>query len=597
MRGEGAAHLVAAIADSDAFALGVGELSERLGRPTDEIRSEVSAGIAEMAARHAAAPMWAWRRLGRRLLRNYELRVDDRSLTRLRALDRAHTLVWLPSHRSYLDTWALPAALDDADFPPYYVMGGINLDFWPFGDLARRTGLVFIRRSVREDPVYRFALRQYLAHLVNRHADFGWSIEGGRTRTGKLRPPRYGLLRYLADAVGQSGARDVLLIPVSIVYDELPEVQEMAAEARGALKRPEDIRWLVDFARRQQGGGGGVHIDFGEPLALADRLTELERENGNGGHEVERVALDLCHRINRVTPILPGAAVTIALLAADRGLTLEQIVDAVAPLNAYFERRGFPIASSGRLHHPALVLRTLDSLVHTGAAMRFDGGREPVWSVGDEQHLTAAFYRNSALHFLVERAVAELARERSLRTGSDAQDVGWQEALRLRELLTFEFFFPRKRDFLDDMRLELDILAEGPTMPLAPLVLRPFLEAYLVVADCLAAMSPGHQLHDHAFLRECLGVGRQWLLRRRLTSAESVSLELFKTGLALARHRGLDGPGGADLERDRRAFTAELRDTLALLAIVQAAGPSQQDPPADLDRPRPPVEGLYNMSG
>lgn len=577
------------LVDREGFQPGVVSLAERLGQPQAEVEAQALAGVAEMGAGHAPVPMWLWRRLGRRLLRNYELRVDEQALGRLRRLDRTHTLVWLPSHRSYLDTWTAPAALDAFGFPPYYVMGGINLDFWPFGDLARRTGLVFIRRSVRDDPVYRFALRQYLAHLVAEGADFGWSIEGGRTRTGKLRPPRYGLLRYLSDAVRQSGAKNVLLVPMSIVYDQLPEVREMAAEARGQVKRPEDFRWLLRFARRQGRGGGGVYIDFGDPIPLAERLVELDQEQS--GHEVERVALDVCHRINRVTPILPGAAVTIALLAADRALTLDEVVAAVTPLGTYFARRGFPIATSGRLDHPALVLRALESLAAADAAVRFDGGREPVWSIGPEQHLVAAFYRNSAIHFLVERAVAELARERSRTDEGFSPAAGWDEALRLRELLKFEFFFPRKREFLDDMRLELDLLVEDPgTMPLAPLVLRPFLESYLVVADCLAATSPGHRLHERVFLRECLGLGQQWLLQRRLTSAESVSLELFKTGLALARHRGLEGPGGTGLERARQAFVDELRETLALLATV-GTRPGPASATAGGPRPEPEAAG------
>jgi glycerol-3-phosphate O-acyltransferase len=549
---------------------GIEDLSARVGRPVEQLRAEVGADIAEMRARHSAVPIWIWRALGRRLLRNYEVRVDEPSLRRLRELDRTNTLVWLPSHRSYLDTWALPAALDALGFPPYYVLGGINLDFWPFGDIARRTGLVFIRRDARDDPVYRFALRQYLAELVAANADFGWSIEGGRSRTGKLRPPRYGLLRYLADAVRRSATGMVLLVPVSIVYDQLPEVEAMAAESRGAGKRPEDIRWLVEFARRQHHGGGGVYLDFGEPLALADRLAELRREEAGRGHEVERIALDVCHRINRVTPILPGAAVTIALLAADQALTLGQVVDAVRPLHAYFERRRFPVATGGRLDQPAPVLRTLDALVHAGAAARFDGGREPVWHVGPEQHLVAAFYRNSAVHFLVERAVAELAR-------AQTDDVN-AEAMRLRDLLKFEFFFPGQEEFLGNVALELAILDdEDPPFALAPLVLRPFLEAYLVVADCLTATSSGHRLREPAFLNECLGVARQWLLQRRLTSAESASLELFKTGLALARHRGLEGPGGLELEGARAAFAAELRATLEAIGAAQAGGEAARE--------------------
>ena len=569
-----------AIGASDEFAAGVDHLSASLDRPREEIQARALAGVAEMSASHARVPTWIWRRVGRWLLRNYELRIDEQSLRQLRALDRTHTLVWLPSHRSYLDTWTAPAALDAAGFPPYYVMGGINLDFWPFGDLARRTGLVFIRRDVPDDPVYRFALRRYLGDLVARHADFGWSIEGGRTRTGKLRPPRYGLLRYLADAVRASGARDVLLVPMSIVYDSLPEVQEMAAEARGQAKRPEDIRWLVRFARRQQRGGGAVYIDFGEPLPLADRLDELEQDGA--GHEVERVALDVCHRINRVTPIVPGAAVTIALLAADQALTLEQVVAAVSPLSAYFEKREFPVATSGRLDHPALILRTLDQLVRTGAAVRFDQGREPVWSVGPEQHLVAAFYRNSAVHFLVGRAVAELALARA---GVDPED----EALRLRDLLKFEFFFAAKDEFVEEMRAEFGILEREPApIALAPLVLRPFLEAYLVVANCLAEMHPGHRLHEREFLDECLGVGNQWLLQRRLASAESVSLELYRTGLQLARQRGLEGPGGTELRDARRAFAAELCETLKLVAGLKDPDP-HPDPHLE-PRATPPLD-------
>lgn len=53
-------------------------------------------------------------------------------------------------------------------------------------------------------------------------ANLCWSIEGGRSRTGKLRPPRYGLLRYVADAVADSPDADPLLIPVSLMYDQLP---------------------------------------------------------------------------------------------------------------------------------------------------------------------------------------------------------------------------------------------------------------------------------------------------------------------------------------------------------------------------------------
>jgi len=141
-----------------------------------------------MAASHDAVAVKAWSRLGQWLTRAYTLQADANAIARLREPDRAHTLAWLSSHRSYLDAWVLPQVLERNGFSPTYAMGGINLDSWPFGTLAQRTGMVFIRRSVQDDPVYRLALRNCIGHLVRRRADFGWSIEGvARARESSAR--------------------------------------------------------------------------------------------------------------------------------------------------------------------------------------------------------------------------------------------------------------------------------------------------------------------------------------------------------------------------------------------------------------------------
>jgi len=64
-------------------------------------------------------------------------------------------------------------------------------------------------------------------------------------------------------------------------------------------------------------------------------------------------------------------------------------------------------------------------------------------------------------------------------------------------------------------------------MHLAPRVVRPFVEAYQVVADELAGREPALPLDKKAFIEECLAVGRQRRVRGRILSAESVSAELF----------------------------------------------------------------------
>ena len=54
--------------------------------------------------------------------------------------------MFLPSHRSYADSLLLADVLADNDFPRDHVLGGDNLSFWPIGPLAKRAGVVFIRR-------------------------------------------------------------------------------------------------------------------------------------------------------------------------------------------------------------------------------------------------------------------------------------------------------------------------------------------------------------------------------------------------------------------------------------------------------------------
>ena len=159
--------------------------------------------------------------------------------------------MFLPSHRSYSDPLVLADVLDSADFPRNHVLGGNNMSFWPIGPLGKRAGLIFIRRSFGDDQVYKLAVREYFGHLVAKRFNLEWYIEGGRTRTGKLRPPRYGLLHYLVRALEGGHGQDVTLVPVSITYDQL---QEVARDGRRAGRRHEVRRgaragWPATCAR------------------------------------------------------------------------------------------------------------------------------------------------------------------------------------------------------------------------------------------------------------------------------------------------------------------------------------------------------------
>lgn len=557
-------------------------LADELGRDLAGVRAEAAGYLREMAPSLDERAVRAWRSFSCWLMRAYDVLVDEDQIAQLRKLDRKATLAFAFSHRSYLDGLLLPEVIQANRLSPALTFGGANLNFFPMGAWAKRTGTIFIRRQTKDIPVYRFVLRAYAAQLVQNHANLTWSIEGGRTRTGKLRPPVYGILRYISDAVDEIDGPEVYLVPTSIVYDQLHEVEAMTTEAYGATKRPEDFRFLVRLARQQGERLGRAYLDFGEPLPLRKRLEELRAEESGTGTEIERIALDVEHRINRATPVTPTAVVSLALLGADRSLSISEVLATVRPLASYIAARNWCVAGAADLTNRSTIRWTLHQMVASGVVNVYDAGTEPVWGIGAEQHLVAAFYRNTAIHIVVDRAIAETALLAGIEDAEGSVDglvepmTVRDEALRLRELLKFEFLFSARAQFekelADEVRLigrvddtskaanaaDVRGLLEKADLLLAHLVLRPFLDAYHIVADRLAAYDD-ESFDEEAFLAECLEVGKQWELQRRIASAESRSMELFKTALRLARHRELvDGFSDVDVAQRRRDFADEI---------------------------------------
>ncbi len=570
---------VSELLSSESFRQDLADLADRLGRPSEDVLAEAGSHLREMSASHNEVVQDWWQRFGDWMLRGFDLLMDEESLGGLRALDAEHSLVFLISHRSYLDEWALPPALVDFGIEPPFGFAGANLSFFPLGTIARRTGIVHIRRATSDVPVYKLALRAFIGRLVSDRANLVWSIEGGRSRSGKLRPPRLGLLRYVVDAVEQLDDAELQLVPVSIVYDQLPahEVELMTSEARGLSKQPEDARWFFEYLRGLRHRLGRIYVDFGEPIPLRARLAELEAEDPNGRHAVERIALEVSHRINLATPVTPTAAVCIAMLAADRALTLDEIQSTVRPLADYLAARHWATAGAANLFDRATLRRAVQDLVTSGVLTSFRG-ETTVWGVGPAQHLTAAVYRNNAIHVLVGRSIVELALVGAAERDEDADPgLAWEEALQLRDLLKFDFFFAGREQFAEDLHAELVLIAPDLELhsvkittqeardyvdrlrpPFAHLVLRPFIDAYWVVANELLRLGESRPLDEPRFIRQCLLTGQQWALQRRIASEESVSAEMFRTALRLARHRGLADADAPDVTARRQAFADEL---------------------------------------
>lgn len=156
-------------------------------------------------------------------------------------------------------------------------------------------------------------------------------------------------------------------------------------------------------------------------------------------------------------------------------------------------------------------------------------------------------------------------------------DAFWSRTAWLRDLLKFEFYFADSAAFRANIAEEMSwqpgweeqVAAGGSSIeqllydkkPLmsAPM-LRPFLEAYEIVADVLCDAPP--QIEPKELITAALGLGNQYAAQHRVRSNESVSALLFDTARQVAADQGLltDAP---DLGERRHEFLDELRGVLA----------------------------------
>src|ERR1700678_936988 len=215
--------------------------------------------------------------LGRLFSRGFdrEIDYDEYQVAALRTALEAHPAVLLFSHRSYIDGAVMPVAMQENRLPPVHVFAGINLAFGVMGPLMRRSGVIFIRRNIGDNALYKYVLREYVGYVVQKRFNLSWSIEGTRSRTGKMLPPKLGLMSYVADAYLDGRSEDILLQPVSISFDQLHETAEYAAYARGGEKTPEGIGWLYNFIKAQgERNYGKIYVRFPEAVSMRQYLGD-----------------------------------------------------------------------------------------------------------------------------------------------------------------------------------------------------------------------------------------------------------------------------------------------------------------------------------
>jgi len=589
-------HVAEVLRNSPAFLQDVEQLSQRNGVSTEKLLEEADGYMKEMISQPRTFWLDVYAKFNNFCLGlGYEEKVvfDPKSIEELRTVVRNYPAVLLWTHKTYLDGMVVPKVMYDNDFPTPHMFGGANMGFAGLGSLLRRAGAIFIRRSFQDNELYKLTLRHYIGLLMGKGFPLNWSFEGTRSRLGKLMPPRYGLLKYVLEACYATDARDIHIVPVTISYDLIRDVEEYAGEESGIQKSPESLRWFIGYVRSLAKPMGKVYMDIGEPVVLKSAPDPEDRL------ALSKIAFQVAVQANQVTPITFPSLVTTSLLgAAPRALTEQQVIQYIQELLNYAEVRQLRISDDFDQDYAEHMDGLLGIMIDEGIVTRYDQGPDIVYGIAPEQHSVASYYRNTVIHFFVNKAIIELALLKASDGPADAAtEVFWLEVDALRDLFKFEFFYAPSEQFRKEIVDELTVshpgweaqlalgsdavlsLLKGMKPILAHATLQSFVEAYSVVANVLTRLTAEQSLEKKDCIEQALSYGKQAYLQRRISSEASIGKLLFGNAYTLMEHRQLTAAGEEDIVEKRLDMARELRGLVLRLDRIKAivvSGASQE---------------------
>lgn len=238
-------------------------------------------------------------------------------------------VIYVPCHRSHIDYLLLSYLLFRNGLTPPHVAAGINLNMPLVGNLLRRGGAFFMRRTFKGNPLYTAVFNEYLHTLYTKGFPVEYFVEGGRSRTGRMLQPRTGMLAITLRSFLRSSRTPIVFVPVYIGYERVLEGRTYLGELRGASKKKESIFDIFKVFGALKQRFGQVYVNFGEPIRLAGFLDQQQpgwREQDHGPQyrpdwlnaTTTRLGETVARHLNEAAAINPVNLVALALLSTSR---------------------------------------------------------------------------------------------------------------------------------------------------------------------------------------------------------------------------------------------------------------------------------------
>ncbi|ORZ26596.1 putative acyltransferase [Lobosporangium transversale] len=498
--------------------------------------------------------------------------------------ERKYSMIILPCHKSHIDYLVVSYIFFRMGLALPHIAAGNNLDMPIVGKALKGAGAFFIRRSWADDQLYTSIVHEYVQELLEGGYNIECFIEGTRSRTGKLLPPKLGVLKIIMDAMLSKRIEDCYIVPISIGYDKVIETETYINELLGIPKEKESLWGVITNSRLLQLKMGRIDVRFAKPYSLRNFMNqEIERREFVNDQQLastqaksqllKALGYKVLADINSVSVVMPTALVgTVILTLRGRGVGRNELIRRVDWLKREILSKGGRVANFSGMETGEVVDRALGVLKDLVALQK--NLLEPVFYAVKRFELS--FYRNQLIHLFVHEAIVAVTMYTRIKMGGakSTQKISHDELLNevtfLSRLLKTDFIY-NPGDIQSNLENTLEYLkidSEGyvglsdversigrENYDFYCFLLWPFVETYWLAAVSLYTLIPTakelippldpngepqlYWVEERVFMEKTQMFGKTLYYQGDLSYFESVNMETLKNGFNRLSDHGI----------------------------------------------------------
>ncbi|MBN1614529.1 MAG: 1-acyl-sn-glycerol-3-phosphate acyltransferase [Deltaproteobacteria bacterium] len=493
--------------------------------------------------------------------------VDQEGLAKIRQVSKRMPFVIIPCHRSHIDYFLLSYVFYKNNIQLPFIAAGTNLLFWPVGYLFRKSSAFFLRRTFRGNVLYGHVFSKYVEVLLREGLPLEFFIEGGRSRTGKMVMPKYGLLAIIIQAFQDGACEDLAIVPVYIGYDRVIEEKSYLMELGGIPKAKEKATDVLKTGSVVRKRYGRVYVGIGEPMLMKAYLESQEKPFVEMTLDerqslYRKIGYEVVLEINKVSVVTPFALVASGLLCQDRrGISQEDLLYVLNIFHDYLSHRKVSFAATFANREKAIgdALALFDQseiISKMGAEEEDQELKEIVYSLEDGKRLNLEYYKNNILHFFLPVTFVA-ASMLSYSESTIALNQVMEDFRFFKGLFWHEFIFDEHKDDLDEVNdvfsylhnqgmiageerdgqvwIELKGRGRVKLMPFAGLI-HNYIESYWVVLRGCSYLKKGAK-PEKEWLRHLNRLGTLMYKKGEIRRSEALSQSNYESAIEFLKEK------------------------------------------------------------